>query len=363
MRPYAKYYARTHIHTHTHEMTNSTNISQPHLEDSKPVSQEKHNGWYVCRYRMLTQDILELEKLKKPHLTIFLPIAQRRTTDTPQNCRNSRPVIPGFIFVKGTLADIRNDFDLGRYHIMYTHSEFSRPVIIRDNEMEDFMKIASILADNNDLIYSEEFEPTTRNIVEFNEEGESKYAYIETRQGVSGGNLIIPVRQETLAKAIYLNEDLDTFRLPPRSLCYKISTERTPFSILHIAAGNKYDLDYINTASKRTSRVLQQFASGDTVEDKAIGKIREYFTRYRHASTENIKFQARIVLMLYKCSIILGLKDESQRLKDKMETIILPAYKLYVDSVRKDKRARTIKKHEQFLQTFEHAKAIAAPEP
>lgn len=349
-----------HTLTHyTHEMTNSTNISQSHSEGKKPVFQTKHDEWYVCRYRMLTQDILEIEKLKKPNLTIFLPIAKRYTTDTPQNCRNSRPVIPGFIFVKGALADIRNDLDLSRYHVMYTHSEFSRPVTVRDSEMEDFMKIATILAENNDLIYSEEFDQSTHNIVVFKEEGESKHAYIETMQGVTGGNLIVPIRQEALAKAFYLNEDLDDFKLPPRSLCYKISAAQIPFSVLHIATGNKYDLDYINTANKRTSKVLQQFASGETIDDKAIDKIREYFCRYRNAKTENIKFQARIVLMLYKCSIILQLKDESQRLKERMETIILPAYKLYVDSVRKDKRPRTLKNYELFQQTFASTRAIS----
>lgn len=339
-------------------MDDITNITKSQNGDNAPVA-TREAEWYVCRYRTLTQEILKLETLEKSNLTIFLPVAKKFNNDEKQNCRNSRPVVPGFIFVKGNINDIRNDFDLGRYRIMHTSGEFPHPISIPQKEMEPFIRIASLLANNPVLIYSEEFDPSSRNIVEFvDDDEETKYAYLETLQGVNGGNLIVPIRQDEIAKAIFLKIDLKDFKLRPHTLCYKIPAAGTQFSIRHIAHANKYDLDFVNTANKKVSFALQHFEKGEETDEKTANKLREYFHRYRNAVTDSIKFQAKICLMLYKCSTVLQLKEESRQLRERIETLILPEYEQYVSRVRKDKRPATKKNLDRFKQTFERTKAI-----
>lgn len=340
------------------KMDNFTYISKSQ-NGGNTIDATNDAEWYVCRYRTLTQEILKLETAKKSNLNIFLPVAKELSPNEKQNCRNSRPVIPGFIFIRGSINDIKNDCDLCHYPIMHTNGDIPRPISISKKEMKEFIRIASMLAKNPELIYSEEFEQSSRNIVEFVEDGEeTKFAFIETLQGVNGGNLIVPIRQDEIAKAIYLKKNLNEFKLRPHTLCYKISAAETMFSVRHIAHGNKYDLDYINTANKKASIALQHFEKGEVIDENTKGKMREYLHRYRNAVTDSIKFQAKIYLMLYKCSTVLQLKEESQQLKERIESFILPEYDKYVKSVRKDKRPTTLKNLERFKQTFENTKAI-----
>lgn len=340
------------------KMDNFTNITKSQIGDNRLVATSDAE-WYVCRYKTLTNEILNLETIEKQNLSIFLPIKKDFSNGEKQNCRNSRPVVSGFIFVKGTIADIQNDRDLCRYPIMYTKGAFHRPILIPQKEMEAFIKIVSILAENPILIYSDEFKQSSHNIVEFVDDGdETKYAFLETLQGVSGGNLIVPIQQDEIAKAIYLKNDLNGFNLRPHTLCYKISAAEIPFSIRHITHGNKYDLDYINTANKKVSIALQHYKKGEEIDEKTVGKIREYLHRYRNAESDNIKFQAKICLLLYKCSTVLQLKEDNQLIKAKIGNLIIPQYEQYVMSVRKDKRPTTQKNLERFKQTFENTKAI-----
>lgn len=338
-------------------MDNFTNISESQNGGSTTVSISDAE-WYVCRYRTLTQDILKLETLEDPNLTIFLPVAKKFAPDEKQNCRNSRPVLPGFIFVKGSLANIKECWQLCRYHIMHTKTDAPRPITISDAEMKPFIRIASMLANAPDLIYSEEFDQSERNIVEFTEEGETKFAFIETRQGVKGGTLIVPVQQDKIAQAIYSKKVLDDFKLPPRALCYKISSDGIRFYIRHIAHGNTYDHDYINTANKRASTALQKYERGESIDPKTAAQLQECLLRYRNAITDKIKFQSKIVLLLYKCSAILQLHDECQVFKKRIDEEIVPRYAEYVESVRKDKRPATQKNFDKFIKTYEHTRAI-----
>lgn len=338
-------------------MDNFTNISESQNGGTTTVSISDAE-WYVCRYRTLTQDILKLETLENPNLTIFLPVAKKFAPEEKQNCRNSRPVIPGFIFVKGSLANIKACRQLRKYPIMHSKTDVPRPITIGDAEMKSFIRIASMLANDPDLIYSEEFDQAERNIVEFTEEGETKFAFIETCQGVNGGNLIVPIRQDRIAQAIYSNRVLDNFKLHPRTLCYRISSDGIRFNIRHIAHGNTYDLDYINTANKRASVALQKYERGESTDFRTAEQLRECLLRYRNAVTDKIKFQSKIVLLLYKCSVILQLQDECQVLKKKLDDEIIPRYAEYVESVRKDKRPSTQKNFDKFIKTYEYTRAI-----
>lgn len=342
--------------------TSNENIKHESSKSKKKSSDDKDDmKWYVYRYRTFSNEIKKLSTFSDGDVKVFMPIVEENKASKAQNGKSNRPVLPGFFFVYASRSYLQKSEKFKQYPALKSYCDQPRHIFIKEEDMNAFLHIAAVLAENPVLVYSEEFDQQAYNIVTFTDSfQEQRFAFLETSQGMKGGFLIVPIHQEEMEKAIYGHKELDKFQLPPGSLCYKQPVSQSMFNIIHIAGSNKHDLDYISDANKIVSDALQHFSTGKAIEEKTLLKLKEYIRRYRKASTKSIKFQAKIFLMLYKCSIILKLAEESCQFKKEIEESIIPAYKRYVEGVRKDNRPTTQKGLDKFMLAFEKVQQIEA---
>lgn len=342
--------------------------------DNKPSGSCKSNNetsddkevmrWYVYRYRTFSNEIKKLSTFSDGDVKVFMPLIEGNKTSKIQKGKSSRPLLPGFFFVYASRTYLQKSEEFKRYPALKSHGELPKHIFIPENDMNAFLHIAAVLTEDPVLVYSEDFDQRAYDIVEFTDTfHERQFAFLETSQGMKGGFLIVPIHQEEMEKAIYGHVEWGDFQLPQGSLCYKQPASQCMFNIIHIAGSNKYDLDYVNAANKTVSDALQHFSSGKAIEEKTLQKLREYIQRYRKASTQSIKFKAKIYLMLYKSSIVLQQAEESRHFRTEIEETIIPSYKHYVESVRKDNRPTTQKALDRYLQAFEKAQHIEAATP
>lgn len=345
-------------------MANITNenIKNESSKSKKESSDDKEEmRWYVYRYRTFSNEIKKLSSFSDGDVKVFMPIVEEDKASKAQNGKSSRPVLPGFFFVYASRNYLQQSEEFKRYPALKSYCDQPKHIFIKEKEMNAFLHIADVLAENPVLVYSEEFDQHAYNIVAFTDSfQERRFAFLETSQGMKGGFLIVPIHQEEMEKIIYGYKDLEEFQLPKGSLCYKLPASQSMFNIIHIAGSNKHDLDYISDANKIVSDALQHFSTGKAIEEKTIQKLKEYIRRYRKATTKSIKFQAKIFLMLYKCSIILEQTEESCHFKKEIEDNIIPAYKHYVEGVRKDNRPTTQKGLDKFMLAFDKVQQIEA---
>lgn len=316
--------------------------------------------WYVCRYRVFTKEIRHLETLDADDVKVYLPIVKPSADTKRQLSKSNRPVLPGFVFVRCALARLEKDYRFVHCPVLRTRGVPSRPVYISDVRMCDFQKVAAILAENPPLVYAEEFDFKSLNIVEFRDIlGDARFAFLETSQGSKGGTLLVPIQQDELERAFYAHADLDALELPPHALCYKVAAEGDGFAIRHIVRSSKYDLEFVGTALKRSTQALRRLSAGEDLRKRDAAMFQMYLNRYRQAATSSPKFQARIALLLFVCSTVLQHEDESRHFQSKIEGEIMEAYELYVEGVRKDNRPTARKAYEKFVQSYDEATALA----
>lgn len=344
-----------------------TNVAHENIKTEGSTLHKWHSDggnvkrWYVYRYRTFSKDIKRLSAFSDGEVKVFLPIVGENTASKVQKNKSNRPLLPGLFFVYASRNYLLKSDEFRMYFALKTHGEQPKHIYIREGEMDAFLRIAAVLAENPVLVYAEEFDQHAHNIVAFTDSyHERRFAFLETVQGKRGGFLIVPIHQEEIEKAIYSHEEWDEFLLPHGSLCYKLPASKSKFNIIHIAKNNKYDLDYVNTAHKQAAVALQRFSAGEAIKDSTFRKLKEYVQRYSGAETKSIKFQAKISLMLYKSSIVLKLTEESGRFRREIEETIIPAYKRYVAKVRKDNRPTTQKRFDRFVLAFEKAREIEA---
>lgn len=317
--------------------------------------------WFVFRYRRLTKEVLELQKLNEPDLKVYLPMVKTHGQSLEQMLRSNRAVVPGIVFVRTSLARIQRGVSLPHCVLMRTHSVPSMPVVVPDGAMRDFQKTASILADNPPVVYSEAFDSKRLNVVTFvDAAGDTRLAFLETSQGMKGGTLIVPIHQEELEKAVYTKPiQTDDIELSPRSLCYKVAVPQEGYSVRRIVRSSKYDLENVAKGIKIAMEALRLIDEGGVIDAGVMSRLEVYLKRYRLAETSVVKFQARIVLMLYMCSIVLRLNEDINYFRTQIEGRIMDDYRHYVDNVRKDNRPTALKKFDSFVETFAKVRTMS----
>lgn len=313
--------------------------------------------WYVCRYRNLTNDIRHLKVDEDEDIEFFFPMIEANKGSEAQKKRSNRPVLSGFIFVKGQLETIKRSPSFSRFYLMRTHGETPRYITITEGDMQPFMQVAAILSENPELIYTEEFDQSTYNIVEFGDEN-PQFAFLETSQGKRGGTLIVPFRQEDFLRWKFAGYSNPNFVLPKGVLCYKIPTDQVPFRVIRICQGNKYDLDYVNAASKVATAAILSHTHGIPVPQKTRIRLREFLYRYTDACTANIKLQTKINITRYQCCIVLRQTDACKRLQMVLHDNLLH-YSQYVEGVTKVHRQKTKATFDTIKNSYDQLNTLA----
>lgn len=309
--------------------------------------------WYVCRYRVLSNEIRALETFREDGIEVYFPFVEQKVTVQGKQVRaRKRPLLPGFIFVHTSLKTLTTHPMFSGFSKMKTHGEPSEYVTVHEADMKEFQWVAqgfqqlelAPFDDKNELTYD---------IVEIkHDDGHTRMAYLETAQGKKGGTFIIPLSQEIIAEAFQNKETAANFRLQKGALCYRESAVHQRFQIKRIAAEGNYHVKYIAALEKVSIAALELYAAGKTVPDKDMRRIRDYWFRYNGVTVPAVKFQARIYAVLYRCSIILGKESNVARTRKIIRYEILPAYKRYVDSVSKHHRATAVENFRKYVEDF-----------
>lgn len=300
------------------------------------ISREKNAvRWYVCRYRVLSNDIRALETFEEEGIQVFFPFAERKQVSKGKTVLHRKPLLPGFIFVKASLTTLQEHDRFKLFTKMKSLDRETRYLTIRDDDMEKFMWAARGFQEL-DLFSFDDESQAKYDIVEFGDDEEHKiYAYLETVQGKKGGNFIIPLGQEDLAQAIEDQNKLANYRLLKGTLCYKETAVNRQFRVRRISLNNKYHSKFVGGADKVSREALDNYIAGKPIHDKVRRKLQMNLDRYKLAKALSFKFQAKINAMLFRCAKVLERTDEAKAIEKTIRKEIIPAYKQYIRSLSK----------------------------
>lgn len=312
--------------------------------------------WYVCRYRVLTNEIRTLETFSEEDIKIFFPFVERKHVVKGQTSLTRKPLLPGFIFARASLSALEVHPRLKSFAKMKSHDEASRYITIRDDDMENFMWAARGFQEL-DLFSYDDSSQELYDIIEFGDDSERTiYAFLETLQGKKGGNFIIPLSQDSLAQACGDNEKLKNFKLLKGSLCYKETAVNREFRIRRISPTSKYHSKFINSADKVSKEALADYIAGKPIRDKVQKKLEECLFRYNGVAVANIKFQAKIYAVLFRCAAILERTNEAKDIEKTIRKEIIPAYRLYIKGLSKYNQPKAQKNLHFYIQDIEKTK-------
>lgn len=349
--------------------------------------------WFVCRYGRLTDGLRRIADEGAEGFEVVLPFYMRRELKRRSVKEELRPILPGYVFVKGHHDRILAHEVLGALRILRNRSDHW-PLTLSDQQMsrivrfaEDFRNSAGL--DNDDLRL-EDAADIDRQMDDYVEILEGQFAgcrgYFKTRERCKTGTFYFDLdagRSRTTetadaaasctgsgeeVDALGSGEEVDALGtgekanvLGPQTMAgaivpaMDVSSERV--KIIRFAPANGHSRDYIGKAYKRAARILEMArGTDDGIADTARKAVRGWIVRYSDVAVEDsVHRKANLWRLLLVCHAVLGNRMQYDRLYSMIHDRLFPAYERFANGRRSKKEREAARKaFHKYRNTIEH---------
>lgn len=333
--------------------------------DSHDTYNAAWHCWYIFRYKVLNKRTKEY--FQKDSDRIFFPYRSVRKVQegTGKVEFVEQPMVPGYIFVNAKLKDaiaLGKEVDLNPWKKRLEEIDTTVTAItpserkaleekqyysIKDDVMRQFIRAVDISDKDVKILDANSIDLEKDDFVEIIAGQYAGYkGYLKSVNGSNGGLVIVPL------------EDDDSQVLKTNCiLSYGIIANSSEVAILSFAKGSRRATDLLNHASSVVDTIMEDYVTGRIITVQQTSRLMGYAKRFGKVELERPIQRERLALLLYRIYTILELSDESEAIRSKIETEILPGCKSRIEKAcARDKASAetTYKKYEEkLLQTDE----------
>lgn len=359
--------------------SNSYNIadifSTPVPKVESPVSSDV--GWYVLRYRVLTQKLKA--ELKNVPYEIFHRYKLQNAKAGNSTSRAEVPVLHGFVFVHATFSQCKELASRLGLSMMYDpfyefvpqdttikkvainqdtcsaepsntekdeSAEAKRYVCIRHKEMLPFMRAVELNAYNLKFYDPKVIDLQKDDLVEFIE-GDLKgtRGYLKPGKGRNGGLVIVPLVLKRSS-----NDVDDTPHPHLANFCYSLEASQDELGIVAFAKGNRHAKDCIIDAKPIVDAAFACYSSTGKIDSSTQERLIAFVRRYGSARVNTSIQAAQHLSMLYRINTILQHHIIGAELRHKIAEVVIPELLRRKKDALKRVNFRAAKKHQELLE-------------
>lgn len=346
----------------------------PINEEVRPVNSE--TGWYVLRYRILTQRLKN--DLKNAPFEIFHKYKLQNAKAGNPSVRNEVPVLHGYVFVHAHLNDAKAyaqkhnlsmmldpfyEFTPQDIHFKNNEIEKSqnpdnsqtkdkleppdakRFVRINDKEMQTFMRAVELNAYSLKFYDPKVVDLHKDDLVEFID-GEYKgtRGYLKPGKGQNGGLVIVPL----VLKRIHSDSDEEPHPYLA-NFCYSLEAHQKELGIIAFAKGNRHAKDCIIDSKPLVDAAFECFKKTGKVDGSTQEKLIAFVCRYGRARLNTNIQKAQYLSLLFRINTILRHQIIGCELRQKIVEVVIPGIERRKKEALRRGNRDAAKKHQLLL--------------
>lgn len=322
-------------------------LSDPNIidqMDSASNEVEAHNvvkgEWYIGKYQRLTEDLKRIsDGSNVPQgFDVFFPFYMKPTRRGKTIKEEYVPILPGYIFVKGSHCRILSHPAFSNLFLLSRRSDHT-PITIRECQMKVIQNFASMFQKEQQLLL-DNLHLETEAVVTFEDND-----YVEMLEGPLRGLRGLLRMQERSKQATFyyvlepsqVSEDASQDQAEPQQVPefhdgadvqFAFDVTRDQVKVIRFGTNNGHARDFIGKAYHKALALLKS-KNGKRLSEAERKAVMGYVVRYGEVETEGLRQKAHLCRMLYACHAVLGNVAICQRILTHIEKEIYNEYKWF----------------------------------
>lgn len=267
--------------------------------------------WYVYRYHVMSNKLKE--QIKSFPLDTFLPYRYVKVINAKgKTDYQEQPVIPTYLFVRGSLKDVIEkgkelQFAPMRKHMAVGEIWNQDYVTVSDKDMHLFQQATELF--RHDINFYDasviDLEKDDR-VIFLDGILKGTQGYLKSEQGRDGGVVVVPLNQNDSESNLF----------------YSVTVKPESLGVIQFARGNQHFLDKHKSIRKVVDEAMTAYCQGESISPKQRERMLSYVFRFSQLKPNTDIQRANHLMLLYRIYTILELfiqRDEiGQKIQDKV---------------------------------------------
>lgn len=271
--------------------------------------------WYVYRYHVMSKKLKE--QINSFPLETFLPYRYVKVrTAKGETDYQEQPVIPTYIFVRGTITDV---IEKGKeLHFAPMHKHMAKGEIwnqdyitVPDSDMHLLQQATEFFRHDITFYDASVIDLEKDDCVIFLDGPlKNTRGYLKSEQGKDGGLVVVPVNQDGTDSDLY----------------YSVTVKPESLGVTQFARGNQHFLDKHKSARKVVDEAMAAYRQGESITPKQRERMLSYVFRYSQLKPNTDIQRASHLMLLYRIYTIFELYSQRDEIGQKIQEKVLPSF-------------------------------------